>query len=158
MKKSLKYIIYILLIVLILNIIISIPKLIIYDDNAVNIFSNNRIIFDDVIMELTNKETFILEKKIVGYKLTIDDFKNYKYILNPSDKEYSKYTNVFDIINKLNIEAVSKCDNNISFSFNSIVELGMEIVYIQDYEKYMYGHSVAKIRKIEGNWYYVKLN
>lgn len=162
MKKTssikLKYIIYIIIILLILELLISIPKKIIYENDVIKIFYNNRVMFDNVVNELDDTDIVIIRKKIWGYQLTINNFKNQEYLLNYKSEKYNKYKKSFDIFNKLGLEEISKYDNNTLFEFNSITNPGMGIVYIKDYDKYIWGHSTNKIKKIEDNWYYVKMD
>ncbi len=162
MKKTfsikLKYIIYIIIILLILGLLISIPKKIIYENDVINIFHNNEIMFANVTNKLNDTEIVVVDKEFLIYRLTIDNFKNYKYIFDYKNEKYNKYREIFDVMNKLNVQSVSKYDNNTEFWFDSIVRPGMLIAYINDMEQYKKDHSIIKIKKLKQYWYYVEVD
>lgn len=162
MKKifsiRLKYIIYIIIILLLLGLLISIPKKIIYENDVINVFHNNEIMFDNVINELNDTEIVVVKKDFLIYQLTIYNFKNYKYIFDYKNEKYNKYRKTFDIINKLNVQSVSKYDNNTAFWFDSIVNPGMLIAYINDMKEYKRKNSIIKIKRLKKNWYYVEVD
>ncbi len=124
------------------------------DTEIIELFKDNRLLFENAVNELIDVDTIIIKKESnTSYMILLENNEKESVIISNNS---SKYFNCIKIMEKLNITYVSKEYNNVEFMVNSMIGLSQSIVLIFDIEKYKYTHIATKILNIYNDWYYIE--
>lgn len=129
-------------------------------ENIIDNFEHNINNFNSSLHELSNikaNENIYFNERdgeiIIKIHQHNDDGVTINYV---KEKEYYKYQNTLNLINKFKLESVSQEYNNVSYQFNSMFNFAQKIVYIEDHEKYNWEYHVLFDENIRNKWYYVE--
>lgn len=121
-------------------------------------FNNNKNIFENSVNELIDDKDIYFKNNgdIMAIVYEQDNDSTLKQH-ELSKSELSKYSSTIELMEKLNLNSISKSDNNVVYYFSSPFVWSKEIVYVNDLEKFKYsGHLIKKIKHLNKNWYYIE--
>jgi len=121
-------------------------------------FEQNKELFENSVEELSNEEYIYFTRQ--GEKILISIHQNIEgkvNIINVKEEELYKYEKTIYIMNKLDLEHVSKSKGEIDFQFwSSFYPGGKSIAYITDLEHYKsIGNEIREKQLILENWHYI---
>lgn len=147
-----------LLIIAVSTFTIYLSSLEISKNKVIKQFKENKELFELAVEELEKEENDIYFKRI-GNAILIhiheynEDGVN---VIKVKENEYEKYSKTIELMEKLNIEEISKSYENIDFLFQSSFAYGKYIVYLNNLEKYTFEHTISEKAQIIDEWYYVE--
>lgn len=125
------------------------------DNGIIKSFDSNRESFIKVVDELQYIKNVHIIRKEDYYTITLNGKE--KIILTEKEaKSNNQYVNSINIMKKQNLIYLTKNNNNIEFTFNSMFAFSQSISYISNIEKYKHENSIIEMKKIDDNWYYVE--
>lgn len=125
------------------------------DNSIIKSFDSNRESFIKVVDELQYIKNVHIIRKEDYYTITLNGKE--KIILTEKEaKSNNQYVNSINIMKKQNLIYLTKNNNNIEFTFNSMLAFSQSISYISNIEKYKHENSIIEMKKIDDNWYYVE--
>lgn len=160
MKNKMILIIIVICILALSYIILSLFLSIIFgkkmnDNGIIKSFDSNRESFIKVVDELQYIKNVHIIRKEDYYTITLNGKE--KIILTEKEaKSNNQYVNSINIMKKQNLIYLTKNNNNIEFTFNSMFAFSQSISYISNIEKYKHENSIIEMKKIDDNWYYVE--
>lgn len=123
--------------------------------DIIKIYNKNTSLFEEASKELYLENDIVLKKERNNVKILIyieKDDKTYS-IEKVEEKYFYKYKKTLYIMEKLNINYISKSENNILFA---ITDFGQYIIKIKDEEQLRKTYNVIDLIKIENEWFYMR--
>ena len=125
-------------------------------DDIVNQFESNYDLFGSAINELLEYENvyFRNDNNIIYAKVRYEQ--DDQVIINKmSQEQLSKCKKTIKLIKKLNLENISKDEDNITFLFHSSLKNSQYIIYVIDEDKFFEKHDISHYEKIKDKWFYL---
>lgn len=114
---------------------------------------NNQNLFLNSVNELIKKDTVVLEKNLLNFKLVENDDYSGSKNIGYSNSEYSS---TLKLMRNAKIKEVTKFSRNIRYVINSNAHITQSISYINNMDDFEKSHVIKNIILIKDNWYYVE--
>lgn len=117
--------------------------------------------FINSVKELDIEEDVLISNEHLN--ISIEIFKKNTSSLNGvttidvKKKNFIKYKNSLNLLNKVNLQRIYKNGNSIQFLYKTSHGQGLCIIYTKDKEEYALNNQIIESKNIKDNWYYMEL-
>lgn len=117
--------------------------------------------FIDSVKELEIEEDVLISNEYLN--ISIEIFKkdisspNGVTIIDVKEKEFIKYKNSINLLNKVNLQRIYKNGDSVQFLYKTSHGQGLCIIYTKDKEEYALNNYIIESKNIRDDWYYMEL-